>query len=132
MTKQQINNAAAFAIGVFSLEVAGSAFHAVVLKAPMSIEKMMRGDAVVAVLSGLLVFAWRAVLPRASHARPALSWGLGFVFALFLELLNDAFPQALFRPKDLATGAIVWSYVLLGTLGAAVAISRGQARKHDA
>ena len=104
-----LRRAGLFGLGVLSLEFAGSLFHAhVVRDAPLSLEKMLRGDILIAVLSTAAVLAWHALLRGAQGARSVLSFSLGFVFGLFLELLNDAFPGGLFSSKD-ARGVCSWS-----------------------
>jgi hypothetical protein len=124
-----LRSAGLFGGGVLSLEFAGSLFHAhVVRDAPLSLEKMLRADILIAVLSAGAVLAWQALLRGAQGGRSVLSWCLGFVFGLFLELLNDAFPGGLFSPRNVGHGIVVWSYVLVGTLGAAAVLSRPHAR----
>ena len=125
MQKARLRSAASFGSGVLSLELAGSLFHAYVVRdVPLSLEKMMRGDVLVAVLSAAAVLAWQAILRGGHRTRAALAWFLGFVFGLFLELLNDAFPGGLFNPRDAASAVAAWSYVLFGTLGASAMLSR--------
>ena len=121
-----VRRALAFGVGALALEATGSVFHAYVVQdAPMSPEKMLRGDFLVAGLAGAAMLGWQGLGRGAGGSRAVLAFGLGFLFALFLELLNDAFPGALFRPKDIVGAVVAWSYVLLGTLGASAILSRG-------
>ena len=117
--------AVVFGIGALSLEVTGSLFHAYVLRdVPLSLEKMLSGDVLIGGLASAAIFSWLVPRRGARETRGYLTWFLGFSFALFLELLNDVFPGALFSPTDVVSGAVVWSYVLLGALGASVVLSR--------
>lgn len=114
-----------FGVGALSLEVTGSLFHAYVVRdVPLSLERMLRGDLLIAGLASAAILGWEALWRGARDTHRSLAWCLGFVFALFLELLNDIVPGALFSPKDAVSGVLVWSYVLLATLGASIVLRR--------
>jgi len=130
MRGARVLRALAFGIGALALEATGSVFHAYVLQdAPLSLERMLRGDLLVAGLASAAMLGWQGLGRGAGDTRAFLAGCLGFLFALFLELLNDALPGALFRPRDIVSAVVVWSYVLLGTLGASVILSRPRGPK---
>ncbi|UXI69533.1 hypothetical protein [Tahibacter amnicola] len=130
-----------FGAGVFTLEGSSSFLHAVVLRdlphalltRGVGLGWMLRADALLSVLAA--VFFTLGCRPSLSYlgtkAARFRAYALGFVFALLIELLNWALPNALLTPESVLSALVAWSCFIGGAVFAARLVQRGQ-HAHEA
>ena len=118
-----------FALGILLLEGTSSLVHALVLRdippemvaQGVDVYWMLSRDILLSVLGGV-AFAFGALFYKSA---PALSGryrtcvGLGFAYAVVLELLNWVLPNSLLAPATWLQGVIAWLYFVVGALFAA-------------
>ena len=122
----------AFGAGCAGLELSGTLLHGLVLRdlpREVTVGSVVAHDLTIAlfgaVLFGLgLSLQGAGSLRRAARGDLVLALVLGLLFALVLELINNALPGSLFQPASRAQATLAWAYFVSAPLLASVPVGR--------